>query len=324
MKNVAVIGLGNIAIRHRHNLKLLFPEANVYAMSASGRVPTEVVSDSDVLVGSVDELVRRQVELVIVASPAPFHASHAIPLIKASIPTLIEKPVTSNVRDAECLSQIVRQSQTPIGVGYCLRYLSSSLRIKELLEEGILGEMYNVFIHIGQYLPDWRPTEDYRESVSASKYLGGGALLELSHELDYAQWLLGNLKVEYAILRSSKELDLDVEDIADILLSSETGVVCNIHLDFLQRSPQRKCSFIGARGRLDWDLIRNTITFVGCQGVEVVYSNPDWDKNQMYLAMLQDFIDQIKGQNHRCISLDVAMKTIQLIETIKKKANWSI
>ncbi len=71
MKCVAVIGLGNIATRHRKNLKQLFPDSRLVAMSASGRIPQEAVSDCDVVVGEVNELITHKVELAVVASPAP-------------------------------------------------------------------------------------------------------------------------------------------------------------------------------------------------------------------------------------------------------------
>lgn len=322
MDKVAVIGLGNIATRHRRNLKQLFPEAILFAMSASGRMPVEDVSDSDCIVASISELIEAKIELVIVASPATFHAKHAVLLIEAGIPTLIEKPITANIKDVALLREAIKKTQTPVAVGYCLRHLPSSLKVKEFLEKNRLGALYNANIQVGQYLPDWRPSKDYRDSVSANKDLGGGALLELSHELDYAQWLLGDCVVEHAILRSSKELALDVEDIADVMLRSNKGVVANIHLDFLQRSVQRNCSLIGSKGRLDWDLINNSVTFYGPLGSEIIYLEPEWDKNKMYLAMIEDFIEMIKGHPHQCVELNMAAKTIQLIETIKVKTNW--
>ncbi len=58
MERVAVVGLGNIATRHRRNLKQLFPNALLYAMSASGRVPQETVNDADLLVTSIEETHR--------------------------------------------------------------------------------------------------------------------------------------------------------------------------------------------------------------------------------------------------------------------------
>tara|TARA_R110002012_G_scaffold56765_2_gene145846 strand:- start:14531 stop:15526 length:996 start_codon:yes stop_codon:yes gene_type:complete len=320
MKKVAVIGLGSIATRHHHNLKLLFPNAELLVMSASGRIPKESIDEFDVIATTIDELIQAKVELVIVASPAPFHALHSIPFIEAGIPTLIEKPVTTSIEDAEAIARAIKLHQTPVSIGYCLRYLPSAQKLKILLNQGGIGTIYNAHIEIGQYLPDWRPNKDYRNSVSAQKKLGGGALFELSHELDYAQWLLGPLQVKYSILRASDELALDVEDIADIITTTSLGAVATIHLDFLQRKTHRQCSFVGNKGRIEWDLMLNQLTLITATETSVLYSDPKWDKNQMYLAMIEDFMQMIEKNEHSCINFSEAINTVALIDEIKQQA----
>ncbi|ENV96148.1 myo-inositol 2-dehydrogenase [Acinetobacter calcoaceticus] len=318
MKNIAVIGLGNIATRHRRNLKLLFPEAKLIAMSASGRVPKEPVGDSDHIAESINEIVQSEVQFAIIASPAPFHAQHAIPLIQAGIPVLIEKPVSVTQADAQALIDAEAKYQTPVAVGYCLRYLPSAQKVRQMLQEGVIGTLYNAFIEIGQYLPDWRPTKDYRETVSAKAELGGGVLLELSHELDYAQWILGSLIPRHVILRASEELGLEVEDNADLLMTTMKGAVVNIHLDFLQRKAHRKCRFIGSEGCIEWDLIQNEVVLITARDKQVIYSAPEWDKNKMYLEMVTDFIRKINGQPNQSITLQEAERTVGLIVEMKK------
>ena len=318
MKNIAVIGLGNIATRHRRNLKMLFPEAKLIVMSASGRIPKEPVTDSDHIAESIEEIIQLQVQFAIIASPAPFHAQHAIPLIKAGIPVLIEKPVSVTQTDAQALIDTEAQYKTPVAVGYCLRYLPSAQQVRQMIQEGVIGNLYNAFIEIGQYLPDWRPTKDYRETVSAKTELGGGVLLELSHELDYAQWILGSLTPKHVILRSSEELGLEVEDNADLLMTTAKGAVVNIHLDFLQRKAHRKCRFIGSEGCIEWDLIRNEVVLIKAKEQQEIYSAPEWDKNQMYLEMVTDFIRKINGQPNQSISLQEAEKTVGLIVEMKE------
>jgi hypothetical protein len=268
----------------------------------------------------LDEVIRGGVDMAIVASPAPFHALHAKPLLLAGIPTLIEKPVTSNSQDVHELIKIHEDTRTPTAVGYCLRYMPSTVKIKELLEQKIIGCVYNVFVNVGQYLPDWRPLKDYRNSVSAKVDLGGGALLELSHEIDYIQWLLGSMKVHYAQLRSSSELNLEVEELVDLVLVSDAGTVCNIHLDFLQKKVSRVCSFIGEKGRLDWNLKSNTIMLHTGEGSEVLFSESDWDSNKMYLSLLTDFLDLVAGRENSSVDLEQARKTVELIEDIKSCA----
>lgn len=320
MNVVAVIGLGNISIRHRRNLKSLFPNVKLLVMSASGRVPKENISDCDGIVTSIDALIEARVEMVIVASPAPFHAQHSIPLIEAGIPVLIEKPVTTTLHDAHLIHKAIEKYGTPVAIGYCLKYLPSAQKLKLLLDADVIGTLYNAHIEIGQYLPDWRPSKNYQDCVSANENLGGGALFELSHELDYAQWLLGPLNLQYAILRSSEELALQVEDLADILMLSESGVVTSIHLDFIQRKAHRQCSFIGSKGRLDWDLIQNQLVLSTKEETCILYSEPRWDKNKMYTAMIVDFIGMIKLKSHRCTEINEASLTVDLIDQIKKQA----
>ena len=63
------------------------------------------------------------------------------------------------------------------------------------------------------HLPSWRKNINYQESNSARKKYGGGALLELSHEIDYIQWILsGNLNLNFASLRRISNLKIDTED----------------------------------------------------------------------------------------------------------------
>ncbi|MNZ14248.1 1,5-anhydro-D-fructose reductase [compost metagenome] len=317
MKRIAVIGLGNISVRHRRNLKHLYPSASIYAMSASGQATATDISDCDVFVSSVGELIQHRIEFAIIASPATLHAAHAIPLIKAGIPVLIEKPLAASLADCEAIQAASHEHNTPVAVGYCLRYLPSAMLMKDLLTEQKMGRCYHVQVETGQYLPDWRPSKDFRHSVSARAELGGGVLLELSHEFDYIQWLLGPLQVKYASLSSSEELGLSVEDMADIMLGDKTGAIATVHLDFLQRKAHRKCRVIGSEGTLEWDLIQNSVSLSSAKGIEVIHCDPAWDKNQMYLGMIADFVNLIQGAKNHSISIDDATRTVALIEAIK-------
>lgn len=321
VKKVAVIGLGNISSRHRRNIKQLYPETTVYAVSASGLLPEKSVQDADFVCASISDLPVTEMSMAIVASPATCHAAHAIEFIAAGVPTLIEKPLAASNEDTAKIREAQEKSKTPVAVGYCLRYLGSTLEVKRLLEEGAIGQIYNVFSEIGQYLPDWRPNKDYKATVSASKKLGGGALLELSHELDYLSWLFGELQPVGAVLRSSDELGLDVEDSADILAKAESTVLA-IHLDFLQKKAYRKCRIVGANGVLEWDLIRNKISLIEKEEIRTLFDGSSDDRNQMYLDMLIDFQNLTGGKPNSCITISDSLQVVRLIERVKSMAGF--
>ena len=320
IKKAIVIGNGSIASRHRKNLKILFPKLFIISVPASGRVPNKDVEFADDIILDLNDAIKEKVDIAIVASPSPYHAMHTKLLLMAGIPSLIEKPVTNNSQDARELIKIQSETGIPVSVGYCLRYLPSSIKMKELIDQRVIGNIYNSFVSVGQYLPDWRKTKKYQNSVSAKKSLGGGVLFELSHEIDYIQWMLGSLKVHYAQLRSSSELNLEVEELADIVLVSDTGSVCNMHLDFLQKKANRTCSLIGEKGRLDWDLITNKIKLHRKDSSEILLDKIEWDSNQMYIFMLKDFLELIAGNKNSTINLKEATKTLELIENIKSCA----
>lgn len=319
MKRAVVVGLGSIAKRHRANLKELYPNIQIISLSSSGRIPDEPVCNSDYLLSDIKDL-DFKLDLSIIASPSPFHVEHALPFIHKGIPTLIEKPVTASLEDAKRLIEAEKQSNTHVSVGYCLRFLPSLQKLEKLVRADKAGEIYNVFIEVGQYLPDWRSDKSYIDSVSANKNLGGGALLELSHELDYAQWLFGPLALEYGKLRSSQELKLEVEDSVDIVATNSSGAIINIHLDFLQRPARRTCRIIGSKGSIECDLIKNEICFNGINGRETLYSQPQWNKNNMYKNMIESFIASSNKLGCYNATLTNSAATVELIELIKLSA----
>ncbi|PKI04623.1 oxidoreductase [Shewanella sp. 11B5] len=320
MISAVVIGLGGIATRHRKNIKQLLPGVKVYSLSASGRNITLPIEHADAVLSSMSEVIQLKPDFVIIASPSSLHSQHAIPLIEANIPILIEKPIAATTAQANALVVAFVEHRTPVAIGYCLRFMPAALKLKAIIDSNLLGDIYHCACNVGQYLPDWRPSKNYLSTVSANAELGGGVLLELSHELDYLQWILGDLKFEHAILRSSNELNLTVEEIADLTLSTGSGIICQLHMDFLQRIPQRKCQFMGLKGRVEWDLVENSITVFNQQGTQLIYSEPTWDRNIMYLDMLKSFIAQIHNDLNDNSTVSQAAKTIALIDTVKDQA----
>ena len=316
MKKALVVGLGNIAKRHINNLTQLYPEIAVICISASGRkIETDEVN-AGMTTDSLDSLNLDAFDMAIVASPAPFHLKHTRPLVSANIPVLIEKPLCTEL--SEVHDPIFFKPEAKIGVGYNLRFMPSALRVKQILNEGLLGQISTVFSEVGQYLPDWRPNSDYRIGVSAQRKLGGGALLELSHELDYLNWMFGSFTQVSAKMRTSKQLEIDVEDSVDALLINDESVLFHLHLDFLQKKPSRSLKIIGENGTLIWDLIDNTIVLSACKETsQIIYSDPDYDRNEMYLQQLRTFAGFTNGTEQFSSTIYSAFDVMKLIEAIR-------
>ncbi len=315
-----VIGSGSIARRHIANLRTLLPAADVACVSASGRALSAYETQATVMPASLADALAWQPQLAVVASPAPWHLDHATALVAAGVPVLIEKPLSDSMATFQAARATLEPHRDRIEVAYILRYLSSSRAMKRLLNEGRIGRLHAVRIDIGQHLPDWRPQSDYRRNVSANKALGGGVLLELSHEFDYLRWLVGDFDTAYCITSNSGQLEVDVEDRADIMLSRRDGLVAQLHMDFLQRKSTRECKFIGEHSSLRWDLIANSIVLETAAGQDTLFAEPGLDRNTLYLEQMSGLIAMAGGRRTPSITLEDGVAVLAMIEAMRRSA----
>lgn len=232
-------------------------------------------------------------DAVIVSSPASEHVANAQAFVARNVPVFVEKPLAARSSD---LGNFVAQCSASNGftmAGYVLRFLPALHTIRDCVRDGTLGQVYTARIEVGQYLPDWRPGGDYRHDVSAQDKLGGGALLELSHEIDYATWLFGwpqSLQCSRARLST---LEIDVEDSAHLLLEYASQRI-SLQLDFLQRTANMAVQIIGSKGTLVADLIKETITLIepGQAEGRVLASTRLPNGNDLYLRQFDFFFSR--------------------------------
>ncbi|MDC0492537.1 gfo/Idh/MocA family oxidoreductase, partial [Candidatus Pseudothioglobus singularis] len=146
-------------------------------------------------------------------------------------PILIEKPLSNNE------TNIPEGIFNNVFVAYNLRF---NPLIQRLFEE-IQGEyIISAQAYVGQYLPQWRPNRDYRETYSSKKVEGGGVLRDLSHELDIINWLLGGWRQITAIGGHFSKLEIDSDDVFGLMLEMKKCLVATIQLNYLDRATRRE------------------------------------------------------------------------------------
>lgn len=320
MSYIAVVGLGSIGHRHLRNCRKLFPQHRLIAVSSSGRTPTETI-EADVVLVDLVHLQEYELDLVIIASPASFHHLHLTELpAEMSCPILIEKPIADSAEHVREVERFSREYPGKIAVGYCLRFLPAAQKVKNIIACKQYGTVKRVDAKAHSYLPNWRPNKDYRHSVSAQKLLGGGALLELSHELDYIAWLLGPLSVESAEVNQSNQLEIDVEDGAHVQLLGEQSEIIELSLSFASQENQRYCLIECEQADIHWDLLNNSVTIKTNNATEVIYDDASYDRNNMYLDMTNCLYQQNEiSENEKLASVTSAASTVALIEKIKQQ-----
>lgn len=260
MKKIAILGLGSIGRRHLRNVRNLIPEANIAVLRLVSN-DSSIPEGADSVYFNLDEIVTFDPDAVIIASPASHHIEHIKAFLDRTRAIFVEKPLAVSANDLASLQKVIDRSKTRLIVGYILRFLPALNKIRNMLENEEIGTIRHANVEVGQYLPDWRVGTDYRRGVSAQKELGGGALLELSHEIDYACWLFGIPDSVYCHSSKLSNLEIDVEDTAHIHFYYDKGTkqVVTVQLDFLQRVPQMRLQIVGSEATLEADLIKGSI-----------------------------------------------------------------
>jgi predicted dehydrogenase len=315
-----IIGSGSIGKRHLRNLRQLgYQDVGVFDTQENVLADTQQEYGIQVY-SSLEIALGESPDIVILATPTAFHISYALASAKTGAHLFIEKPISHSMEGIAELLATVREKDLVAMIAYSLRFFEGIRLMRDLINNGEVGEPLYVHVEAGQYLPDWRPGSDYRKAYSAQSDQGGGVLLDLSHELDYVLWIFGPVRHVSSVLRKVSSLEIDVEDTADILMEHASGLISSVHLDYLQRATARTCKVVGSEGTLIWDYSTD------CVQVYTSHSNI-WqryeyqtDRNDMYIQELEHFIDCVQQIKKPLISLEDGIKVLQIALAAKKSA----
>ena len=323
---VLVVGYGSIGQRHVRTVRAALPNADICVLRrALNEPPAEFVS---AIYTQLQDALVFEPQLAVVACPASEHLKVATALVAQGCHVLIEKPLCMpNEKDSDFVSACKANPGVHVQVGYNLRFLSSLGRFRQLIREGTLGRVLSVRCEVGQYLPDWRPGRNYRNSVSAQRVLGGGVLMELSHELDYLQWVFGRCEWISAYLGRHSALDIDVEDTAQLFMghASQDGggsVVTTLAMDFYRRDTTRRCTAICEQGTASWDAIAGRVELfkAGSSATDLVLQ-ADLSVRDTYALQWENFTQLAYGLKPKPADLCNARNVMTVISAARQSAD---
>ena len=262
-------------------------------------------------------------DAVIISNPTALRLDVAIPAVKAGGHLLLEKPISDQMDDkVERLSTLAAEKGVKVLIGFQFRFHPVLAQIKALLQSGALRTPLSARAHWGEYLPGWHPWEDYRLGYAARKDLGGGVVNTLCHPLDYLRWLFGDVDSLTAVTGQVSQLELDVEDVAEILLTFESGVIGSVHLDYFQQPPTHWLEIILEGGQIRWDnaTAEAQVYSVQDQSWQTLSPPEGFERNQLFLEETRHFLAMIQGEEaSRCTLLD-GIRSLQLAEAVHQSS----
>jgi predicted dehydrogenase len=319
---VLIVGLGSIGQRHLRLARQLLPSADIRILRH--HPSKEIPEFANGCFSELNEAISFAPQLAVIASPASFHLPAAIALAKVGVNLLIEKPLASELEGVEELLACCQLKQVVLLTGYNLRFLPSLQEFRDLLHANTVGRVVSVRCEIGQFLPNWRPGSDYRQSVSARHALGGGALLELSHELDYLRWIFGEVNWVSASLSKQSALEIDVEDTAHLTLGfngveGAGALIGTLNLDFIRHDTTRLCTAIGELGSLRWNGLTGVVELfkAGESNWRELFKHQHL-RDDSYLAEWEHMLVCMQGQASPLITGDDGLQVLRIVEAARR------
>lgn len=315
MPKFLFVGLGSIGRRHAQNLYTL-GYRDFFAYRTTAAVDEFEKAIGITRVSSYEAGLALAPDAVFVTNPTAFHVRDAIAAVSAGCHVFVEKPLGASLEGVRELQNLAREKQRAVYVGYHLRFHPVLLAIREVLVRGEFGAPLAAHLEVAEHLADWHPGEDHRQSYAARRDLGGGVILTLSHELDYAHWLFGEVHSVSCLGGTRSDLVRDVEDTATMLCEFSSGLAATIHLDYLQRPPARSLKVVCEKGKIEWDYFSPGAKVFsslspGARPRELLQP-PGFEKNQMYVDEVAHFVRVIAGAEQPRVSLPSAIYSLQL------------
>ncbi len=317
--NVLIIGSGSIGTRHLKNTLQLYPECKITLVSRSRK---SIDFDRVGVVSTALEACRlnQLFDAAIVATPTSLHVENTIELIQLGIKKIyVEKPISHNLESIDTLISVAKENHVQVFVGFDMRFDPGLNKVKELLSSKTIGDLVSVQAEVGQYLPDWRPDTNYKEGMSAKVALGGGVMLDLIHEFDYLTWLLGPYKRIVGFHKTIAALDIETEGISVNLFESESGVLGQLSLDYIQKNLSRKSKFIGEFGNIEWNYVTSEVKWKTREETNWNHFHyADFDRNDRFLEIFKAFYIATESNiDSRLTSLEDSLISLKAVLNAK-------
>ncbi|WP_147111665.1 Gfo/Idh/MocA family protein [Tateyamaria sp. syn59] len=171
--------------------------------------------------GDPEAVASTGAEGAILITPPDARIEYARTLVKAGIPTLMEKPVERTLDAARDLVQLYSKANVPLALCFQHRTRAAAQHLKQKLDTGALGDI----VHVELRVPWWRE-QAYYDAPGRGTYArdGGGVMINQAiHTLDLGLWLAGPVAALQAMMRTSALHRMEAEDIAAALLTFRSG-----------------------------------------------------------------------------------------------------
>lgn len=298
---VLIIGFGSIGKRHYEVLSKI-PQVQDVDLVTKQNIEDKICYKNLEVVDNLN-----QYDYFVIASETNKHFEQ-LKFLQENVKNKLifcEKPLFESKKKLEI-------KNNKIFAGYVLRFHPLLEKLKDFVKD---EKIILANAKCGQYLPSWRPNTDYKNCYSAKKEEGGGVLLDLSHEIDYVQWLCGQINEIKSYQVKISDLEINSDDLTMLIGKTNKDVLVNISIDYISKAAHRKLLVETFENTYKLDFISNKLVKKNKTGLEEIYSISNLERNYMFEKM---HIDILNEQKNIC-TFEEALEVMGAISTIQEQ-----
>ena len=300
IKKALIIGFGSIGRKHSQILSKLLGKNNVYVLTKQDDIEFKSIN-------SIDKISLLDPDYIVIASETSLHLKHLISLERMCRQkvVLIEKPLFDR-------HGVENFNNNHYLVAYNLRLHPLINLLKEKLNK---QKIITAQAICHSFLPHWRKNIRYQESASASISKGGGVLLDLSHEIDYMQYIFGDLSIHYSINKKVSNLEIETDDYLFISGELNKGGMFNIETSYFSRNKRRKIFIETPISSIELDIMNSQIKIIEDNAEEII-SETNYSLEETYIEQHKAILS---GDFSKICTLSEGLRTMEIITEIQNK-----
>ena len=330
---ILVIGLGSMGKRRIRNLMAI---GNHEIAGYDPRLDRRNESQENYSIQIYDEIdmafEKYRPDVLIVSTPPKFHMEYAYIALNKGIDCFIEASVVDADRIKE-LSILIESSNVLILPSCTMKYFVGPNRIKELVQNRVIGDVLNFNYQTGQYLPDWHPWENVEDFYASHKETGGAREI-VAFELTWLNSIFGDPLPINCFKGKVSSINANIDDIYHLTLKYPMGIMANITIDVISRQKAvRVMRILGTDGQLVFDGESNTIRVINSSMKDWLLINLNSGTNEgnyinpeePYIAELRDFIASVQFRDANLFpnSLSADFRVLEILNELEEISGGS-
>ena len=254
------------------------------------------------------------VDAVYIATPPRWHHFYTLEAARAKKAVYVEKPMAITTEECREMVDVCREEGVPLYVAYYRRGQEKFVKVKELLDTGVIGDLRAFHYCYSDQVPEFNPERAWLFRAEES---GGGLLYDIgSHMMNMILYFFGKVSGIYGSSRNQSGV-YDVNDVTSGYLVFDNGISGTIQMTFNASDKEDVLRIMGSKGYIELSIMDNKPVVMVKDGDITTYKFDELDHVQQ--PFIQLLVDHMHGKGALDSTGIDGLKTQEVLEALNRE-----